>query len=281
MKILVTGSTGFIGSYIVENLIARGHEIVATSSDKEKASKYSWYHNVTYIEHNIEGESKEINLFEGFGKPDLLIHLAWQGLPNYSDFIHIEKNLFPQYYFLKNLIDNGLKNLLATGTCLEYGLQNGCLSEDIPTLPSNAYAVAKDSLRSLLEILTAKNNVDFKWVRLFYMYGKGLAPTSLFSQLEKAIENGDEIFDMSGGEQLRDYLPVETVVDYLINIALQNRLSGVFNCSSNVPVSVRNMVERYLKEKGSDIKLNFGYYSYPQYEPLAFWGDNSKLKGII
>jgi nucleoside-diphosphate-sugar epimerase len=281
MKILVTGSTGFIGSYIIENLLAHGHEIIATSSNKEKASKYSWYYNVTYIEHNIEGQSKEINLFENFGQPDLVIHLAWQGLPNYNDFIHVEKNLFPQYYFLKNLIDNGLKKLVATGTCLEYGLQNGCLSENMPTLPSNPYAVAKDSLRRLLEILTAKNDVDFKWVRLFYMYGKGQAPTSLFSQLEKAIENGDEIFNMSGGEQLRDYLPVETVVDYLIKIALQDKRSGVFNCSGNAPVSVRNMVETYLKEKGSDIKLNFGYYSYPQYEPLAFWGDNSKLKQII
>ena len=54
------------------------------------------------------------------------------------------------------------------------------------------------------------------------MYGKGQSPNSLLSQLDKALENGEKIFNMSGGEQVRDYLPVEKVAEYIVKIALQN-----------------------------------------------------------
>jgi len=86
---------------------------------------------------------------------------------------------------------------------------------------------------------------------------------------------------MSGGEQLRDYLRVSEVADILIKIALQNKVQGIINCCSGKPVSVRKFVEQYLLDNNAEIKLELGYYPYPDYEPMAFWGDNEKLKKII
>jgi dTDP-6-deoxy-L-talose 4-dehydrogenase (NAD+) len=113
------------------------------------------------------------------------------------------------------------------------------------------------------------------------MYGKGQSPNSILSQLEAAIENGDKVFNMSGGEQIRDYLPVEKVAEYIVRISLQDKVSGVINCCSGKPISIRKLVEDYLKEKNKKIELNLGHYPYPDYEPMAFWGDNYKLKQII
>ncbi len=86
---------------------------------------------------------------------------------------------------------------------------------------------------------------------------------------------------MSGGEQVRDFLPVETVAHYLTLIALQDKVTGIINCCSGEPITVRKMVEDYLERRGRSIPLNLGYYPYPDYEPFRFWGDPSKLKSII
>ena len=86
---------------------------------------------------------------------------------------------------------------------------------------------------------------------------------------------------MSSGEQLRDYLSVEKMSEYIAAIALQDKIFGEINCCSGQPVSVRKLVEDYIKKTNTKIKLNLGFYSLPAYEPLAFWGDDSKLKEII
>ena len=86
---------------------------------------------------------------------------------------------------------------------------------------------------------------------------------------------------MSGGEQLRDYLPVTDVARYLCRLATHYHGVGVVNCCSGQPTSVRRLVEDYLRGKDAQITLNLGYYPYPDYEPMAFWGDSTKLKAIL
>ena len=104
---------------------------------------------------------------------------------------------------------------------------------------------------------------------------------SLFSQLENAILKHERVFNMSGGEQIRDYLPVESVAEYIVKISLQNNITGVINCSSGKPVKLTDLIEQFIDERTPGIELNKGFYPYPDYEPMAFWGDNSKLTRIL
>lgn len=281
MKISVTGATGFVGQYFMKELLKTNHEITVATTDKEKIKDFDFYSKVSIALLNLDDIDETKNYFDLLNKPDLLIHLAWQGLPNYRQLFHFEKNLYQHYIFLKNLIGNGLKDLVVTGTCFEYGLKEGCLSEDIVTNPKNAYALAKDTLRKFLEQLQTKQSFQLKWIRLFYMYGNGQNPNSLLSQLEKAAEKGDKVFNMSGGEQQRDYLPVEKVGEYIKAIALQNKLNGIINCCSGKSVKIIDLVEDFMTKKNMVIHLNRGYYSYAEDEPMSFWGDNTKLKKIL
>ena len=154
------------------------------------------------------------------------------------------------------------------------------LSENMIPAPANQYAIAKDALRQKLEQLRQQVPFDFKWIRLFYMYGPGQNSNSLLSQLQTALDKKAESFNMSGGEQVRDYLPVEKVAQYIVTIATQQRTTGIINCCSGEPISVKQLVENYLKEKNASIQLNLGFYPYTDYEPMAFWGDNAKLKSL-
>ncbi|MDN3657163.1 NAD(P)-dependent oxidoreductase [Ferruginibacter paludis] len=280
-KILVTGATGFIGNYVVEQLLQQKDlTVIASSADIKKARLAPWFSSVIYIPFNLKDYNSTINYYDFFYKPDSMIHLAWEGLPNYTAAFHVHDNLPRHYSFLKNCIDNGLTDITITGTCFEYGMQEGVLSENMDTRPANSYAIAKDTLRKQMEELQLQKIFHFKWIRLFYMYGTGQSPNSLISQLDKALDAHEAVFNMSGGEQERDYLPVEKVASYIVKIALQCRVTGLINCCSGRPVKVRTLVENYLKQRQKQIQLNLGYYPYADYEPMRFWGDNQKLKTI-
>jgi dTDP-6-deoxy-L-talose 4-dehydrogenase (NAD+) len=76
-------------------------------------------------------------------------------------------------------------------------------------------------------------------------------------------------------------LPIDEVVRNISLITKQNsHLNQVVNCCSGKPISVKNLVEHYLEEKKYKIRLNLGFYPYPDYEPMRFWGCNLKLKEI-
>lgn len=279
--ILVTGATGFIGNYVVEELLKEGFTVIASSAHKEKAINKNWFNKVIYKSLDFSSFDNNKNYYDYFLRPDLLIHLAWKGLPNYKNEFHITENLPIHTQFLKNILDNGLTDLTVTGTCFEYGMKEGCLSEEMECDPVNSYAIAKNELRKYLEKYTLEKKVNFKWIRLFYMYGSGQNPNSLLLQLEKAVANGDKVFNMSGGEQVRDYLPVEKVGTYIKAIALQNKTNGIINCCSGKGIKIIDLVENFMQKKNITIQLKKGYYAYLEYEPMSFWGDNTKLKNFL
>jgi dTDP-6-deoxy-L-talose 4-dehydrogenase (NAD+) len=282
MKVLVTGASGFIGSHVVRYLLSRNHSVLATSRDEIKAQQMDWYNEVKYLPFDISNYSTNKNLFSYFEKPDVMIHLAWDGLSNFLDMIHIDKFLFSHYQFLKNYIETGGDHIVVSGTCLEYGMQSGELSEDMIPMPDCAYAVAKDSLRRfIVELQKKQKSLTFQWIRLFYMYGEGQNIKAIIPQLENTVKNGGDVFNMSGGKQLRDYLPINRVAEYISKVALQKEITGVINCCNGTPISIRTLIEDNLKKNSYAIDLNLGYYPYPTYEPMAFWGNKTKLNKII
>lgn len=277
MKIAVTGATGFIGRHVLHELAKHAVEIVAVI--RPATAEPPVLSGTTVVSMDIQ--HAPTNAFDLMGRPDALIHLAWGGLPNYRSLYHFEEELPAQYQFLRTLISSGLKNLLVTGTCFEYGMQSGPLSEDLEPRPSNPYGFAKDALRRQLEFLRADHSFNLVWTRLFYLFGEGQAESSLFPQLRKAVARGDKQFDMSGGEQLRDYLPVSVVATSICALTLKQADVGVVNICSGQPVSVRKLVEGWISENNWSISLNLGRHPYPDYEPMAFWGNVEKLTSLI
>jgi nucleoside-diphosphate-sugar epimerase len=270
IKIAVTGATGFIGRHVLKRLSKENVSIVAAGRDRSK-----WNGIGEFIEldiNSIDGHS-----YQYLGRPDILIHLAWGGLQSYNSLNHFETELPSHYKFLKSIIDDGLNNLTVAGTCLEYGMESGRLSEEHTTTPQNPYGLSKHILRQQLEFLSKEKDFELNWLRIFYLWGEDQDENSLYPLLRKAVLQQQETFNMSGGEQLRDYLHVSQVADYIVRLALTQSGCGTVNVCSGQPVSVRRLVEDWIASNNWRIALNLGHYNYPDYEPMAFWGDNSKL----
>ena len=273
-KIAVTGASGFLGRHVVAAQASPDVDIVAHARTAKAA---------------FDGSARQVcfdlaatpdDAFDRLGRPDIVIHLAWDGLPNYPSPRHVEVELPTQLRFLRGLVGAGLKRLVVTGTCFEYGLQSGCLHEDLTPLPSTSYGQAKDALRQQLEALGDPTPLDLRWLRLFYVYGSGQAPGSLYSLFQAAIARGDRTFDMSKGDQQRDYMRVEDAAAALVAVARADAAPRIVNICSGEPTTVRDLVERWRAERGADIALNLGAFGMPAYEPFAFWGDKSRLAAL-
>jgi dTDP-6-deoxy-L-talose 4-dehydrogenase (NAD+) len=279
VKVLVTGATGFVGRHLVAALLARGCQVRAVARNAETAANLPWINAVEFIAADIHADDLDIAALTA--GVDALAHLAWPGLPNYQALFHFEHNLIADYRFIKGAVEAGVSQVLVTGTCFEYGMQSGPLTEQTEPQPSNPYGVAKNTLRLFLENLQRVQPFTLQWARLFYLHGEGQNPNSLLAALDRAIDAGDEAFNMSAGEQLRDYLAIETVAGYLASILQRCEFDGVINCSSGRPTSVRALVEQHLHQRGASIRLNLGHYPYPSHEPMAFWGVADRLQQLL
>lgn len=275
MKVAVTGATGFIGRHVIQELKRRAL-VPLLVGRKPPTGELASERFVA-----IDVQEPSVDAFERMDRPDLLIHLAWDGLPHYHSLHHFEEQLPVQYRFLRSVIDAGLGALLVTGTCLEYGMQSGPLGEQLPAQPTTAYGLAKNILRCQLQQLQQVKSFKLTWARLFYTFGPGQAEGSLLSQLMRAVAQGQPVFNMSAGEQLRDYLPVAEVARSLVTLGLAASNAGIVNVCSGNPTSVRRLVEEWITQNRWPIALNLGHHSYPDYEPLAFWGDPRKLQACI
>lgn len=271
-NVLITGGTGFIGKHLVPLFLNKDYKVTLLCRDEKKIKKFEWHKDVNFKK--LDLNKKKINFIPK--KNSGLVHLAWQNLPNYEAFFHLERNLISNFNFLKHLIDKGIEQVLVSGTCFEYGIRNGAISSNCQTNPITPYALSKDTLRKMLLLKKQETPFRLKWARLFYMYGDFQNTKSFLPQLELAIKKKEKVFKMSKGDQMRDYLPVETVAKRIFKL-YQSKKNGTFNISSGKPISLKQLAEKKIKEFNSEIKLELGYYPYSNKEPKSFWGVPDKF----
>lgn len=269
MRIFITGGTGFIGKFVVDKLKVKNQLLLLTHSKKPIFSK-----KVKYIKGdlaNINDIKKQLKKFN----PQVTIHIAWEGIPDYG----IETSIKNLNYGLKLyslLAEINCKTVLTTGSCWEYGGQNGKLSEDkVFSKPFNAFTAAKNSLNFLGQEIAKKNNMNFIWVRPFYIYGPGQKEQSLIPYLISCAKT-NKIPKLKNPEAQNDFVFVEDIAE-AISIIIQNQKSGTYNLGSGKLTSVKNITEIIFKHFG--VKTNFKKGTAKQTDSLqAFYADLSKIK---
>ena len=276
MKVALTGGTGFIGHHIRKLLAKTDHDVLLVVREQAKIGELGA--NEKFIITDI-GEGRD-DWFDHLNRPDVLLHLAWGGLPNYLDSYHANVALPLQVQFLKRLVLTGLGKLVVTGTCYEYGLISGALVESEDTYPNTPYGFAKDRLRRSLSDFRGETDFEFTWARIFYPYGDGQSEMSIHSQLRSAILNGDQQFKMGSGKQILDFISVERVASVLVSLATYHEGVGIVNVGSGKPQMVLDFIQDQIQKLGARIVPLVGAIPDRKFESQAFWADISKLKSL-
>jgi len=273
VRIAVTGASGFVGRHVVAELQRRSLPVVAAIHTHALDAG-----SPDGIEVKLDLYDLPADAFQRLGSPQILVHLAWSGLNDYTSSSHVERELPAHMAFLNSMVNCGVSHVVVAGTCLEYGMKSGALEENLETKPVVPYAAAKDTLRRHLELLRLEKDFALTWARLFYLYGEGQREASLFGQMERAAGRGDKTFQLSGGEQKRDYLHVAEAARLLVDLTLCDQNDGVVNVCSGEPISIRDLTTAWAEEFDWPFQLEFGRRPYNDYEPMEFWGTRSKLE---
>jgi dTDP-6-deoxy-L-talose 4-dehydrogenase (NAD+) len=272
-KVLVTGAGGYIGRYVVRNLLDLGHEVVAVDMRLDDVDD-----RAVKLDADIFSGSEKI--FEELGSPDVCIHMAWRdGFIHNSD-AHII-DLPKHYIFIKNMLEGGLKHIAVMGSMHEVGYHEGAIDENTPNNPLSPYGVAKNSLRQLTLILGDRYKAVVQWIRGYYIYGDDLRNQSIFTKLVQAEQEGKTEFPFTSGKNLYDFTSVEELAEQITAVITQDEVNGIINCCSGKPVSLAEKVEGFIKENGFKIKLKYGAFPDRPYDSPGVWGDATKINQIM
>ena len=272
MRVLVTGANGYLGQGIVKHILDCGNSVVATDFSVDHVDQ--------------RAERKACDLFEVldpynfFGKPDVLLHLAWRdGFVHYSD-AHI--NDIPKHYaFLKAFSESDVKMICVMGSMHEIGFFEGCIKEDTPCNPITPYGISKNALRELTAMLCQQKEKKFMWLRGYYIVGNSQYGSSIFSKITAAEKNGSEEFPFTMGQNQFDFINYEDFCEQVARAVGQDSVLGVINICSGHPEKLADRVEQFIVQNNYKIKLKYGAFPDRPYDSKAVWGDNEKITTIL
>ena len=272
MKILVTGANGYLGKGVVKALLDKGFQVVATDFKSN------------YIDERAEIIESDLftveNPFSFFGKPDVLIHMAWRDGFVHNSINHIN-DLPSHYQFISDMVDEGLKHVSVLGSMHEVGFFEGAITENTPTNPKSLYGISKDALRNAVTLLCRQNSVVFQWLRGFYIVGNTKDGSSIFSKIIQADLDGKTEFPFTLGLNQFDFINYEEFCNAVALSATQEKIIGIINICSGHPEKLADRVERFIKENNLNIKLQYGVFPDRPYDSKAVWGSDMKLNTII
>lgn len=271
-KILVTGANGYIGTGVVKQLLDWNYEVIAAGYETENIDQ-----RATKISTDIFSENDPYNKFL---KPEIVLHLAWRDGFKHDSLAHIE-DLSNHFNFIIKMIEGGTKHVAVMGSMHEIGYYEGMIDEDIPTNPLSLYGIGKDALRKSLTLILKNKDVAFQWLRGYYIVGNAKYGNSIFSKIREAEEKGQKEFPFTTGKNKYDFLDYEEFCMQVAATITQDNITGVINCCSGKPMSLKDRVESFIAENNYDIKLKYGVYPDRSYDSPAVWGNNKKISQIL
>ena len=273
----MTGASGFVGSHVVRNLVAGGHEVTALARPASSFWRLEDQEGRFRVVRSDTRQAKGMLEALGGWRPEACVHLAWYAVP--GEYLHSLENtasLALSLNLLEELAAVGCGRVVMTGTCFEYDTDAGYLRESGPTRPATIYAAAKLAAGQVGNLMAAKLGIGFAWARLFYIYGPFEDERRLVPAVIRSLLAGRE-FPASAGTQIRDYLHVEDVAAGLCALAVQP-VSGTYNVCSGEPITIADLIRHVARVAGRPDLVRLGAVQQRAGEPGFICGDNSRLK---
>jgi len=226
MRIFVTGGTGFIGTHVIARLIDSGNEVIAMRR-KGSSPRLSLVHEPEWVDGSLDGDYRS-----ALSECDLMMHLA-SHTPN-PPYAELGECLFwnvsTAIALAEQAFEVGIKNYIIAGSCFEYGNSANntfLLTPDTPLKPSLSYPISKAAASIAFTGWAREKGVRLKLIRIFQTFGPGENEYRLWPSLIRAAKMGID-FNMTKGEQLRDFIRVEDVANCFVkSLSLEKIIEGI------------------------------------------------------
>lgn len=273
MRIFVTGATGFIGSNFVNYASHLGHKLVGI---KRKGS----VPRISTNEADIEWLECDLGQVKSkhFESVDALVHLSSYGVITGSNDWHgcFQSNVIDFIHLMNTAIGSGISRYLICGSCFEYGKSGNSyefIPVDAPLEPTTAYSASKASASMASYSMAIEKNLKLIIARPFHVYGDGEDNRRFYPQLIKEGVSGSDL-DMTLGEQIRDFQPVEQCCEQIMKLLeykeLEEGKPQIFNLGTGIPVSLREFAQNQWNSIGAKGHIHFGKIPYRTNEVFRY-----------
>ncbi|MDB5799586.1 MAG: NAD-dependent epimerase/dehydratase [Rhodocyclales bacterium] len=235
-RVVVTGASGFIGSWLIPVLQQAGYEVHAASRGPLKVQGA--------VEHHVDllAEGSAAALFRDI-RADFLVHVAWYAehgkfwqAPENADWLRASLSLIEAFFLASG------RRVLGVGTCAEYDWSQGhCTEYETRETPGNLYGLSKLAAGHCAQAIAQRYGASLAWARLFFPYGPREAPKRLIPYAITQLLQGEPAL-CTNGLALRDFIHVEDVARALVSV-MEAEVTGPVNIASGESISIASVLQ--------------------------------------
>tara|TARA_B100000035_G_scaffold315233_1_gene334616 strand:+ start:1245 stop:2252 length:1008 start_codon:yes stop_codon:yes gene_type:complete len=290
MKILVTGSSGFIGFHLSKRLLENGHKVHGVDSmnsyydiklKKARLSILKKYKNFSFTKTKIENEKKLKIAFNKF-RPIISIHLAAQAGVRYSinkPRVYLDSNINGTFNIIQASHENKVKHLIMASSSSVYGANKKIpfKENDKTETQLSIYAATKKANESMAHAYSNIWKIPITMLRFFTVYGPWGRPDMALFKFTKGILENKKIDIYNYGKMYRDFTYIDDIVNgisLLINKAPNVKQKNKFkndSLSSVAPyriLNIGNTKKVFLLNFIKQIEIELGKKAIRNYMPL-------------
>lgn len=278
MKLLISGSTGFVGRHLTKRLTKGGHSvyaIVRPSTDVDTLEKEGVKFYV------FDGDIEGLIIFMKREKIEGVVHLASLFLSSHKPADVqglINSNVLFGTALLEASVNSGVSAFINTGTFWQH-------FDNQEYSPVNLYAATKQAFEDIAKFYTETSSINFVTIKLSDTFGPGDTRDKIFNLWMKSGKTGEPL-DMSDGEQLIDISYINNIIDgyeQMITLLAQDKerkFSGKsFAISSNEVVSLRKLADIFEQATQTKLNINWGKKEYRPREIMLPWTEGESIPG--
>jgi len=290
MKILITGSSGFIGFHLSKKLLDKGHKVYGYDSMNNyydvslKKARYNIlkkYKNFSFTKNKLENKNSLEKVFKKF-KPSIVIHLAAQAGVRYSiqkPRVYLDSNITGTYNIIEVSKKLNVKHLIMASSSSVYGANKKIPFKETDKTETqlSIYAATKKSNESMAHSYSNIWKLPITMLRFFTVYGPWGRPDMALFKFTKGILANKKIDIYNNGKMYRDFTYVDDIVEgirLLISKIPNHKHLGRYKNDSLSPVApfrvlnIGNTKKVFLLDFIKEIEKSLGKKAIRNYMPL-------------
>ena len=253
-KILVTGSAGFMGSHLYDQLFAMGHEVYGVDDLSggfiRNVSKPKFFDQIDLRDRKATEE------YIKWLKPSMIFHLAadaTEGRSQFTPFSAIDRNLVAYANLLIPAIKHGLEKMVLTSSMSVYGKQQVPFHENMIPQPEDIYGMSKTGMEKMTDVLSRVYNFKYVIVRPHNVYGSRQNLSDPYRNVVGIFINcllhGKNFYIYGDGKQKRAFSHISDVMPMMVKAGFSKNCEGkIINLGSDEVVTLKELAQIVLEE---------------------------------